>query len=314
MGKIRVKTFDESTAADEASVKAKKEAKMNAKNAAKTANVEVVVKKETQVTEEIKESVENPIEDKAETIEASSTPEVANEKTEQTKEKSDKTTGDSELLDKKNTKESKKTKKEKFAKTKADSKRHKENLSTVSRTQSYSIDQALEMLKKFKKLKFDETVELHINTKEKGVSGQVTLPHGTGKTLVIKIADDAILAEVAKGKINFDVLVASPSMMPSLAKVAKVLGPRGLMPNPKNGTIAEKPEEAVKKLSGGQINYKTESESPIIHARVGKLSFENKMLKENIELFITTVGNDKINSVILKSTMSPAVKLDYLSL
>jgi large subunit ribosomal protein L1 len=214
------------------------------------------------------------------------------------------------------TKPAKKAKKEKFAKAKGktESKRHKSNLTLVSKTQTYTIDQALEALKKFKKSSFDETVELHINTKEKGISGQVILPHGTGKTLVIKVADDTIIAEVAKGKINFDVLVATPSMMPQLARVAKILGPRGLMPNPKNGTITEDTASAVKKLAGGQINFKTESEAPIIHARVGKISFDDAKLKENIKTFITSVGNDKISNVTLKSTMSPAVRLDYLSL
>jgi len=210
--------------------------------------------------------------------------------------------------------EKKKAKKEKFAKAKAkvDSKRHKENMSVVSSSQKYDIDAALTALKKFKSTKFDETVELHINTKEKGVSGQVTLPHGTGKTLVIKIADDTIIAEVAKGKINFDLLVATPSMMPQLAKVARVLGPRGLMPNPKNGTIAENAEEAVKKLSGGQINYKTEAEAPVIHARVGKISFEDAKLKDNVKTFITSVGINNISSVTLKSTMSPAIRLNIV--
>ena len=94
----------------------------------------------------------------------------------------------------------------------------------------------------------------------------------------------------------------------------KVLGPRGLMPNPKNGTITDKPEEAVKKLSGGQISYKTEFVSPIIHASIGKLSFEDKKLKENIAAFISSVGAPKISSVTLKSTMSPAIRLDCATL
>jgi large subunit ribosomal protein L1 len=127
--------------------------------------------------------------------------------------------------------------------------------------------------------------------------------------MTIKIADEALLSEVSKGKISFDVLVASPTMMPQLAKVAKILGPKGLMPNPKNGTISDNPQEAVKKLAGGQTNYKTESDHPIIHAVVGKVSFEDNKLKDNISTFLTTVGPDKINSVTLKSTMSPAIRL-----
>lgn len=278
MGKIRIKTFDENTADDDAKLKAKREAKKAQKEAEKARvsgmgggqRVKTVGPSEEELM-----SVETPEENL----------ETADEKTQ------------------------KKSKKEKFATVKSASKRHKENLSAVSKSQTYTLDQAIEALRKFKNSKFDETVELHINVKEKGISGQLVLPHGTGKKRVIKIADEAIISEVAKGKINFDVLVASPSMMPNLAKVAKILGPRGLMPNPKSGTISENPEEAAKKLEGGQINFKTEAESPIIHAAVGKVSFEDKMLKENIEVFISNVGAGNIKSIALKSTMSPAITL-----
>ncbi len=306
MGKIRVKGFDEATPEEEAKLKAKKEAKKAEKMAAKNAQRASEGKKVNPQSEEMIAAItsETPEEPKsARLAEDDSKQEAAIEDTVVVKASEEE-------------KPAKKTKKEKFAKAKGktDSKRHKSNLTLVSKTQTYSIDQALEALKKFKKSSFDETVELHINTKEKGISGQVVLPHGTGKTLVIKVADDTIIAEVAKGKINFDVLVATPSMMPQLARVAKILGPRGLMPNPKNGTITEDTAGAVKKLAGGQINFKTESEAPIIHARVGKVSFDDQKLKENIKTFVASVGNDKIVNVTLKSTMSPAVRLDYLSL
>lgn len=287
MGKIRIKTFDESSPEDEAKLRAKKEAKKAEKIAKKASKSDVVSPSEEVTTPE--ETVQTPVttvESPAETVA------TVQETVESPKEE-------------------KKKKKEKFAKVsqRSDSKRHKENLTFVSKNQSYSLDQAIEALKKFKKSKFDETVELHINTKEKGISGQVVLPHGTGKTLRIKVADDTILAEVEKGKINFDVLVAHPSMMPKLAKVARVLGPRGLMPNPKNGTIAENTDEAVKKLSGGQISYKTESSAPVIHAIVGKVSFEDKKLSENIKTFLGSVGIANIKTATLKSTMSPGIKL-----
>ena len=314
MGKIRIKTFDETSLEDEAKLKAKREAKKAEKIATKNelrASQGKKINPQTEIKDvgvEEKETATIAVEE--ETSEVSELAIIAPP--------SDQPSSVKESVESKTTPGSTKTstgkKKEKFVKVRTIGSRHKENLTVVSKTQTYKLDQAIDTLKKFKKSKFDETVELHINTKEKGISGQVTLPHGTGKTLVIKIADDAILAEVAKGKISFDVLVATPGMMPQLARVAKVLGPRGLMPNPKNGTITDKPEEAVKKLSGGQINFKTESESPIIHARVGKLSFENSKLKENIITFISAVGNEKINSISLKSTMSPAVKLDYLFL
>lgn len=201
-----------------------------------------------------------------------------------------------------------KKKKTKEKKVHVVSKRHKAN-KELSSKDILSVTKAVETLKKFKTSTFDETVELHINTKEKGISGMLTLPHGTGKTLRIKVADDALISEVESGKITFDILVATPQMMGKLAKVAKVLGPRGLMPNPKNGTITPNPEDAVEKLSAGQISYKTESAAPIIHMSVGKVSFEDKKLSDNISAVLSDIGAAKISSVTLKSTMSPAVRI-----
>jgi large subunit ribosomal protein L1 len=135
------------------------------------------------------------------------------------------------------------------------------------------------------------------------------LPNGTGKKTKVAIADDALIAEVEKGVISFDILVATPSMMPKLAKVAKVLGPKGLMPNPKNGTITDKPEEVAKKYEGGQVNFKTETKTPIIHLTVGKMSFGHEKLTENINALITAVKKSNIVNATLKSTMSPGIKL-----
>lgn len=188
------------------------------------------------------------------------------------------------------------------------SQRHKENKSLTSAT-PFKVDKAVEALRKFKTSSFDETVELHINTKEKGISGTVMLPHGTGKKLKIVIADEAVIDAVSKGNINFDILVAAPQMMPLLARVAKILGPRGLMPNPKNGTISPNPEDAVNKLSAGQVGFKTESAAPLIHMSVGKMSFDDKKLVENITTALAAIGNSKIEAITLKSTMSPAVRL-----
>lgn len=195
------------------------------------------------------------------------------------------------------------------------SRRYKEKLKLVDRKKTYPPASALELLKSASwQNKFDGTVELHINTLEKGLSGQVTFPHGTGKKVMVAIADDKIIEEVEKGKINFDVLVSHPSMMGKLARVAKVLGPRGLMPNPKNGTISETPEELVKKFAKGQINFKTESQAPIIHLTIGKLSMKDQELTENITTIIRAIGTSKIKNVTLKSTMSPGIKLDFSSL
>lgn len=206
--------------------------------------------------------------------------------------------------------EIKKTKKDKFKKDKKRSAIYSENILLVDQNKMYSISEALEILKKFKKAKFDETIELHLNTTEAGISGQMKLPHGSGKEVRVSIATDEVLAEIETGKINFDVLIAEPSQMPKLAKVAKVLGPRGLMPNPKNGTISTNPEEAMKSFQGGQIRYKTEANIPVMHLSVGKASFENNKLEENIKTVITTIKKARIVKAVLKSTMSPAIKLN----
>lgn len=189
------------------------------------------------------------------------------------------------------------------------SKKYQTLLTQVDRTKTYTIKEALELLAKLQRKSFDETVELHINALSGGISGQITLPHGTGKKTKVAIADEKLIAEIEKGIISFDVLIAEPSMMVKLAKVAKILGPRGLMPNPKNGTITPKPEEVAKKFEGGQINFKTEAKAPILHLTVGKMSFGPEKLTENIEAFITAIKKPNIGSATLKSTMSPGLKI-----
>lgn len=202
-----------------------------------------------------------------------------------------------------------KKKKEKFIKNKVRSVAYKTKIMEIEENKTYPLTDGIELLRKVKIAKFDETVELHINTTEAGISGTVKLPHGTGKEIKVVIADDAVIAEVEKGKINFDILIAAPDMMPKLARVARVLGPKGLMPNPKNGTISADPQEAAKKFQGGQIGFKTESKLPIIHLSVGKTSFEDKQLEENIKTIITAVKKDRIRNITLKSTMSPGIKI-----
>jgi len=179
----------------------------------------------------------------------------------------------------------------------------------VDKNKLYPLKEALELLAKLQRGKTDETVELHINTPSTGVSGQITLPHGTGKKTRVAIASDALIVEIEKGIISFDVLVAAPEMMPRLAKVARVLGPKGLMPNPKNGTINPKPEEVAKKFEGGQISFKTETKAPIMHLTVGKMSFGAEKLSENIDAFIAAIKKQNIVNATLKSTMSPGLKI-----
>ncbi len=216
-----------------------------------------------------------------------------------------------EVVDKKESPAGEKKAKKTFKKGKETphSKSYQKVIATIDRSKKYNLTDALTLLAKLQRSKFDETVELHINTIETGLSGNITLPHGTGKTVRVAIADDDILAEVAKGKINFDILLASPLMMPKLARVAKILGPKGLMPNPKNGTLVKDPEKAAEAFKKGQINFKTETKSPIMHLTVGKISFGAKKLSENIDALIEAIKKDKIRNVTLKSTMSPGIKL-----
>ena len=188
----------------------------------------------------------------------------------------------------------------------------------VDRSKKYNLTEALNILEKLKRSKFDETVELHINTIEAGLSGNITFPHGTGKIFRVAIADpsassgqvDDLLKKIEQGIIEFDVLLATPAAMPKLAKVAKILGPKGLMPNPKNATLVKDPQKAAQNFKKGQMSFKTELKAPVMHITIGKMSFGPKKLSENIQALIDAVNKEKIRNVTLKSTMSPGIKLN----
>ncbi|MCX6792232.1 MAG: hypothetical protein NT149_04315 [Candidatus Gottesmanbacteria bacterium] len=199
------------------------------------------------------------------------------------------------------------------------SKRYVEAASLVDKTKTYPLGDAISLVKKTSLTKFDGSVELHINLNpaslgEKnppagGMRGSVSLPHGTGKQVRVLVADDAIIADVAEGKINFDILVAHPNMMPKLAKVARILGPKGLMPNPKTGTVTEDTAKRAKELSTGKVNFKTEPDQPLIHLLVGKVSFDEKKLTDNVDAILDAVGRGKIAKATLSATMGPGVKV-----
>lgn len=202
------------------------------------------------------------------------------------------------------------------------SKSYQKVATLVDKNKTYSLDEALKLLPQLKLTKFDETVELHINTTDKGISGNVSLPHGTGKQVRVAIANqtedpkavEELVKKIDAGTIDFDVLLATPDAMPKLARVAKFLGPRGLMPNPKNGTVTPKPEEAAKRFEGGLVNFKTEAKFPLLHMAVGKLSFGEEKLTENIKVALHAVQMKNVKNVTLKSTMSPGLKLNAASL
>lgn len=278
MGKIRVKSFGD----EELELKEKEEAKK--KKEAKIAEKKLSEAKSPEGTREAK--VEEPKEEVVETeVSTSETP--VEEKTEP--------------------KEAKRQ--EKVSETEFHSRKYNTLSDLVDKTKSYSLKEGLELLEKLQRKTIDETVELHINTVSTGISGNVTLPHGSGKKTRVAIANDELIASVEKGKIEFDILVAEPTMMVKLARVAKILGPRGLMPNPKNGTVTSNPQEVAKKYEGGQVNFKTEAKSPILHLVVGKMSMGGSKLAENTEEMLKAVKKSNIINVTLKSTMSPGIKI-----
>jgi large subunit ribosomal protein L1 len=211
----------------------------------------------------------------------------------------------------------KQPKKPKKLKIRVRSKRYQALTGMVDKNKLYNLTDAIALVKKTSTTKFDATVESHININpatlppdKQTVNGSVNLPHGTGKKRVISIADEDLIKKVAEGKIEFDVLVAHPSMMPKLAKVAKILGPKGLMPNPKTHTVTPEPEKRVKELSGGEINFKSEPNNPIVHQAIGKVSFKEAQLAENLKTMVKAVGQSKIAKLTLSSTMGPGIRVD----
>lgn len=179
----------------------------------------------------------------------------------------------------------------------------------VDKTKKYPTLAAVELVKKLSFTKFDGTITAHVVAREVGVSSALTLPHATGKTVRVAIASDEVLAQIAAGTIDFDVLIAHPSFMPKLAKFAPVLGPKGLMPNPKNGTLTPNPEAAQKKLAAGTMTIKTEKKAPLLHVRIGKNSMETSQLVENIQALQKALKG-KMLSMVIASTMSPGVKVE----
>lgn len=211
------------------------------------------------------------------------------------------------------TEETKKTKpaktSQKMGEAKKRSKKYKKLVAQIDREKDYPVDQAVDLLLEIAKSKIDETVELHFVVKEK-ISGQVSLPHGTGKTQKVEIADEKTLKKLDKGQIDFDLLVAAPVMMPKLAKYAKLLGPKGLMPNPKTNTISEKPADLVKNMAKGETFYKTEAKADLLHLIVGKISFGAEKLIENIQAVLKDIRPGLIKKIVLTSTHTPGIKLE----
>ncbi|MDI6026332.1 50S ribosomal protein L1 [Corticibacterium sp. UT-5YL-CI-8] len=215
----------------------------------------------------------------------------------------------------------------------------------IDRDKAYGLGEALQLLKDRSAVKFDETVEVAMNLgvdprhADQMVRGVVNLPNGTGRTVRVAVfargdkADEAraagadlvgaedLVEIVQKGEINFDRCIATPDLMPLVGRLGKVLGPRGMMPNPKVGTVTTDVAGAVKASKGGAVEFRVEK-AGIIHAGIGKISFEVKALEENIKAFADAVNRAKpagakgvyVKKVSVTSTMGPGLKLDVATL
>lgn len=223
---------------------------------------------------------------------------------------------------------------QKPGKVKPRSKKYQEVTKDLDRTKSYSTPEAVDMVKKLSYAKFNATLEAHINTTQTGIRGLVPLPYATGKkirilafgpssgsgqaneleTMGAVVGDDKAIDEIAKGKIDFDIIVVTPAWMPKIAKVAKILGPRGLMPNPKNNTITDDLKKTVAGFQAGKTEYKTEPKAPIIHLGLGKLNQPTEELSTNVKTLLQTLGKSRVKKVFLSSTMGPSVKVDLTSI
>lgn len=189
------------------------------------------------------------------------------------------------------------------------SEKYKTAKAKFDNVKTYPVAEAISLIKDASYSKFDGTMELHLIVKKVGISAQVALPHAAGRVKKIEVADEKTLEKLKTGKIDFDILVATADMMPKLVPFAKLLGPRGLMPNPKNGTLVTDIKKAGA-FSASTVTLKTEKEAPLIHTVVGKVSQKDTELKENIQaIFKALGGSDQILKVYLKSTMSPSVKV-----
>lgn len=221
-------------------------------------------------------------------------------------------------------------------------KNYKESMKIVDRNNLYDLSEAIELVQKTAKAKFDETIELSVKLgvdprhADQQVRGAVVLPHGTGKTrkvLVIAKGDKQKEAEQAgadyvgademvariqnEGWMDFDVVVATPDMMGVVGRIGRILGPKGLMPNPKSGTVTFEVEKAIKEIKAGKVEYRVDKAS-IVHVPVGKASFGTEKLTENFNTLMDAIIKAKpasskgryLKSVVMSSTMGPGIKIN----
>ena len=224
-------------------------------------------------------------------------------------------------------------------------KKYQEAIKLVDRTKLYSKEEAIKLVKEISFTKFDASVELALNLNldpkkaDQQLRGALVLPHGTGQTKRVLVVAKGEQAQMAKemgadyvGDIDilekiekenwfdFDIIIATPDMMPALGKIGKLLGPKGLMPNPKTGTVTVDVKKAITDIKKGRVEYRTDSYGNI-HVIIGKVSFSFEKLLENLETFIKLIIKSKpatikgkiIKNITLSSTMSPGIKIDQNS-
>ncbi|MDY2628111.1 MAG: 50S ribosomal protein L1 [Lachnospiraceae bacterium] len=225
-------------------------------------------------------------------------------------------------------------------------KKYLENAKLVDRTQLYDADQAIALVKKASFAKFDETVEVHIRTgcdgrhADQQIRGAVVLPNGTGKSVKVLVfargakADEALAAGADyvgaeellpriqnEGWLDFDVVVATPDMMGVVGRLGRVLGPKGLMPNPKSGTVTMDVTKAINDIKAGKVEYRLDKTN-IIHVPIGKVSFPEEKLAENFQTLMNAIIKAKpsavkgqfLRSVTMTTTMGPGIKLNPVKL
>ena len=221
------------------------------------------------------------------------------------------------------------------------SRRHQENIEKTKNKIYSSLDEAIEILKETSNTKFVESVELHANLNidpryaDQQLRTTVTLPHGVGKQLRIAvltneenfaeakkagadiIGNDDLIENITQGNINFDLLITTPNMMPKLAKLGRVLGPKGLMPSPKSGTVSTTLETTLTEFKKGKFEYKADK-TGVVHVSFGKSNFGNNQLVENLQALYTSIEKNRPSGVkgkyfktlFICSTMGPSIKLD----
>ena len=225
------------------------------------------------------------------------------------------------------------------------SKNKKKLLESIDLTKIYEPLEAIKILKKNSYVKFQETLDVAINlgidTKktDQNIRGMLSLPKGTGKNIRVAVmakgdkaseakdagaelvGDSDLADKISSGKIDFDLLIATPDMMPSIGKIAKILGPKGLMPNPKIGTVTNDIADAVKSAKAGSVEYRNDK-AGIVHAGIGKLSFNEQDLIENLKAFYSSINKSKpeavkasfIKKITIASTMGVGLEINVASL